>query len=46
MENLWLIISKPDNIPISGLIVMLIFFTWLPFRQALKNDRLRKEGRR
>ncbi len=43
MENLWHIISKPDNIPIVGLIVLLIFFTWLSFSQAFQNDRLSEE---
>ncbi len=45
MENLWHIISKPDNIPIVGLIVLLIFFTWLSFSQAFQNDRLSEEGK-
>ena len=26
MENLWHIISKPDNVPIIGLMVLLVFF--------------------
>jgi hypothetical protein len=43
VENLWHIISKPDNIPIVGLIVLLIFFTWLSFSQAFQNDRLSEE---
>ena len=43
MENLWHIISKPDNIPIVGLIILLIFFTWLSFSQAFQNDRLSEE---
>lgn len=45
MENIWHIISKPDNIPIVGLIVLLIYFTWLPLSQAFKNDRLEREGK-
>ena len=45
MENLWHIISKPDNIPIVGLIFMLIFFTWLAFSQAFENDRLSEDGK-
>ncbi len=45
MENLWYIISKPDNIPIVGLIILLIFFTWLSFSQAFQNDRLSEEGK-
>ncbi len=45
MENLWHIISKPDNIPIVGLIILLIYFTWLSFSQAFQNDRLSEEGK-
>ncbi len=45
MENLWHIISKPDNIPIVGLIILLVYFTWLSFSQAFQNDRLSEEGK-
>jgi hypothetical protein len=45
VENLWHIISKPDNIPIVGMIILLIFFTWLSFSQAFQNDRLSEEGK-
>ncbi len=44
MENIWHIISKPDNIPIVGLIVLVFFFTWLAFSQAFKNDRLGEDS--
>ncbi len=46
MENLWHIISKPDNIPIVGLMVLLVFFTWLAFSQAIENDRLDKDEKK
>jgi len=39
MEHLLEIISKPDNIPIAGLLFLVIFFTWFGLRQALDNDR-------
>lgn len=39
MEHLWLILSKPDNIPITALLVLVIMYTWWYFRKALKNDR-------
>jgi hypothetical protein len=42
LENLWSIISKPDNVPILGLLLVVVFFTWLGFRLALANDRLRR----
>jgi hypothetical protein len=44
LRNLWLIVSKPDNVPILGLLVLVIFFAWLAFRLALANDRLRRAG--
>jgi len=36
--NFWLIITWPDNIPISILIIALSFFTWLTFYKAAIND--------
>jgi hypothetical protein len=45
-ENFWLIISKPDNIPIIFMIVLVGFFTWLSLDEGRRNDRLIKEGRR
>jgi len=39
-HQLWSIASKPDNIPIVGLIPLVIFFTWLGMRQARANDEL------
>jgi len=32
------IVSKPDNVPIVGLIFLLGFFTWLSARKAVLND--------
>ena len=39
------IVLKPDNVPISGLILLLIFFTWLSMSQAYKNDALVEKGK-
>jgi hypothetical protein len=39
MENVWAIITKPDNIPIVGLIILLFFFTFITFKQAFENDK-------
>ena len=39
------ILLKPDNIPIAGMMVLVLFFTWLGFKQALRNDRLAEQGR-
>jgi uncharacterized membrane protein len=48
MEALWQFIEilvKPDNIPIVFMMVLVMFFTWLGFKQALRNDRLVEQGR-
>jgi hypothetical protein len=37
--NFRLIMMKPDNVPIVGLIFLLIFFTWYAIREAVLNDR-------
>jgi len=37
-SNFWAIITWPDNIPISILIVSLAFFTWLSLHRAAIND--------
>ena len=39
------ILLKPDNIPIAGMLVLVLYFTYLALRQALLNDRLIAEGR-
>jgi hypothetical protein len=45
-ENLGLILSKPDNVPILIMIVMFSFFTYMALRDGFKNDRLVKKGRK
>ena len=37
--NFRLIMTKPDNVPIIGLIFLLIFLTWFSMREAVLNDR-------
>ena len=37
--NFRLIMTKPDNVPIVGLIFLLIFLTWFAMREAVLNDR-------
>src|SRR5215470_15496494 len=37
--NFRLIVTKPDNVPIVGLIFMLVFFVWYSIREAVLNDR-------
>ena len=45
-DNIWIIVSKPDNIPILMLIAMVAFFTAYGLRDAFRNDRLIKAGRK
>lgn len=40
------ILLLPDNIPIVGMMFLVFFFTWLAFREGLKNDQMIDEGRR
>ena len=39
------ILLKPDNIPIAGMLLLVLFFTWVGLRQAIRNDRLAEQGR-
>lgn len=39
------ILLQPDNIPIAGMLVLVLFFTWVGFRQGIRNDQLIEEGR-
>jgi hypothetical protein len=39
MHNIWLLVSKPDNIPIVALLFAVIGYTWWSFAKAMKNDR-------
>ncbi len=39
------IVTKPDNIPIVGMLILVLFFSWVGLRQAMKNDKLTDEGR-
>ncbi len=45
LQNFLAIMTKPDNIPIIGMLILVIFFTWLGLREAFKNDKLIEEGR-
>ena len=40
------IISKPDNMPVAGALVLVMFFSWVAIRQALRNDRLIRQGKK
>ena len=46
MRQLLSIMLQPDNIPIVGMMFLVLFFTYLGFREARKNDQLIEQGRR
>jgi hypothetical protein len=46
LQNFLEIVSKPDNIPIVGMLLLVLFFTWVGLRQAFRNDKLIDEGRK
>src|SRR3954451_2914759 len=39
------IVTKPDNVPIVGLIFLLVFFVWYSLREAVLNDRRISAGK-
>ena len=45
LHNFLEILTKPDNIPIAAMLVLVIFFTWLGMKQAFKNDKLIDDGK-
>jgi hypothetical protein len=45
MEQFLEVLLKPDNIPIAGMLLLVLFFTWVGLRQAIRNDRLAEQGR-
>ena len=40
------ILVQPDNIPIMGMMVLVLFFTYVGLRQARRNDQLIEHGER
>jgi hypothetical protein len=45
LQNFLSIVTKPDNIPIVGMLILVIFFSWVGLRQAFKNDKLVEQGK-
>jgi hypothetical protein len=43
-RNFLEILTKPDNIPIAGLLLLVLFFTWLGLKEAFKNDKIIEQG--
>ena len=40
------ILVQPDNIPIMGMMVLVLFFTYVGLKQARRNDQLIEHGER
>ncbi len=40
-----LIVTKPDNVPIVGMLFLVPFFTWFALREAVRNDQRSAEGK-
>jgi hypothetical protein len=40
------ILTQPDNIPIMGMMVLVLFFTYIALKQARRNDQLIGQGKR
>jgi hypothetical protein len=40
------IVTQADNIPIGAMLLFVLFFTYLAFKQARRNDQLIEQGRR
>ena len=36
--NFFLIVAKPDNVPITGVLFLVLFFTWFAMYQGIRND--------
>jgi hypothetical protein len=45
-SNFRLIVTKADNVPIVGLIFLVVFFLWLAMKQAYENDERESKGLR
>src|SRR5437867_4045896 len=43
--NFRLIVTKPDNVPIVGMLFLVPFFTWFSMREAVRNDQRSAEGK-
>jgi hypothetical protein len=43
--NFRVIVTKPDNVPIVGMLFLVPFFTWFSLREAVRNDKRTAEGK-
>src|SRR6185436_12647983 len=39
------VVTKPDNVPIVGMLFMIPFFTWYSLREGVRNDKKLAEGK-
>lgn len=46
VENFLLIVTKPDNIPIVGMLFVVVFFIAWGLKEGRRNDKLIEQGRR
>jgi len=44
--NFFLIVTKPDNVPIVGLLFLVVFFLWFTMKQGHDNDLRISEGKK
>jgi hypothetical protein len=43
--NFRLIVTKPDNVPIVGMLFLVPFFTWYSLREGVRNDKRMEDGK-
>ena len=46
LQNIWAIVSLPDNIPIVLMLGLVAYFVRLSFKEARKHDELIAQGRK
>jgi hypothetical protein len=46
LQQFLTIVTQPDNIPIMAMMILVLFFTFLAFKQARRNDQLIERGER
>ncbi len=40
------ILTEPDNVPIMGMMLLVLYFTYVSFKQARRHDQLIERGER
>jgi hypothetical protein len=46
VENFLLILTKPDNVPIAFMLVVVLFFLGWGLKEGRRNDKLIEKGKR